>query len=243
MKIVIIGQGRVGTFFGTILMRSHEVIFHTKEDAHLPYADFYLFATPDDALKEAAEKGSSSPHLSKSAIAIHFSGSLSSDVLKALKDHGLKVASCHPALTISEKMPVPASFFATLEGDEEALIGIKALFRPFPITFLSIKREDKLLYHTALLFAAQFILPLLSISHALLERCALEHVDSLLLNIVRGTLQNVERVGFQKSIVGPVARSDEGVIHKEEELLHRIDDHLATLYTLMTAELKKMKER
>ena len=56
-------------------------------------------------------------------------------------------------------MDPPPSFLATLEGDLEAKEKIKELFS-LPITFLEIKKENKLLYHSATLFASQSLLPL-----------------------------------------------------------------------------------
>jgi len=262
MTFSIIGCGRAGTFFGRLLtphltlnslvsknlesstrvqkrLQAGKVLSHIQE---LASSDFYILAPADSALEECISCLATSPALHKGQTVFHVSGTYSSDILEPLRDKGLHCASLHPILNLFEDMELPSSLYATLEGDTEAKNTIRDIFSFYPVTFLPIEKENKLLYHTALLFSSQFVLALLSISKDLLTTCGLKLTEAPLIQLVQNILIHMQKKELAELVVGPIGRKNHTLLSDELSNLSSVNERYAELYRLLSDQLSQVIE-
>src|SRR4029077_20905769 len=92
--------------------RPAPLVFSANQLGELPATDLVLITTPDDAIRDTAERLSSSWNSRKRGTVLHTSGALSSEALAPLVELGFHTGSVHPLISISE----PVSGAAALHG-------------------------------------------------------------------------------------------------------------------------------
>src|SRR2546422_8555546 len=118
MDIAIVGRGRVGTAFTTLLERAGHGIVAEPSDAEI-----VVIATPDGAIaavcSDLAERSAFRP----GQLVAHVSGAAGLDVLAPAKALGALVASLHPLQTFPDAESavdrVPGSGLAVTAEPEE----------------------------------------------------------------------------------------------------------------------------
>ena len=272
MNVLILGIGRVGTAFGYLLRkkgyrilgvynrhretglraleRIGEGTVYDRESllAAVPVADLIIITTPDRAIKETAGlAGSGGPR--NNAYLMHMSGLLDSDLLKIPGWDG-GVFSFHPLQAIAGFTEgiklLPASLF-TVEGDEKGERFAGELARSLGLKYLVIKKEYKPLYHAAAVIASNYLVTLVDGSFRLLRKAGMdrEEVREGILQLVKGTLENLERMAPAEALTGPIARGDLETIDRHRQALTDYAPELVELYRLLgwyTAEMINNEE-
>jgi len=231
MRIAFVGCGaagrplciawkRAGHQIGAILARRSAaeavgVVGAGTAGGSLEDADVVVFATPDDALASVAARFPLAP----SQIALHLSGAHPSTVLSPT---GARTASLHPLRAFADLETSLAALPRThffVEG--EAVEAAERLARDLGGTVARIATERKILYHAGAAIASNYTVTLLSVALELLGRAGVEGEPGLaaLLSLVRGALDNVERVGVAKGLTGPCARGDVDLVRRHLEAL------------------------
>jgi len=177
-------------------------------DGSLDDADAVVFATPDDALAPAA----ASTPLRGDQVALHLSGAHPSTILRPT---GARTASLHPLRAFADF----ATSLAALPGthffvEGEAVETAERLARDAGGIAVRIETARKVLYHAGAAIASNYAVTLLSEARALFRIAGVGEATALaaLLGLVRGALDNVERVGIPKGLTGPAARGDVEVV-------------------------------
>lgn len=256
----IIGCGRIGLFFGKLLS-SHVTLLSLiskssqsvikgaeflglKSEAiqNLKSSDFYLLAVPENAIEECAIQLAETGVIKEGQIVFHASGAYSSDLLKSLKHQGAFVASLHPDLSVADPSFIPSSFYATLEGDAEAKTALRKLFSFYPIAFLDLLAEDKLIYHTSLVLVANFSLALIDLAEKLLASTQLEDVELLLASLQANALLTIQQKGLKKALSGPLSRGAADLVAKQLNLMKSLHPHYGEIYRLLSLELLEICE-
>jgi predicted short-subunit dehydrogenase-like oxidoreductase (DUF2520 family) len=185
----------------------------------IPPGKIYLFATPDDKLREASgalalalQKGSAKIH--KSSVALHTSGALSSNELVALRKMGCATGSLHPLVAVTTNAIEGAynlqNVFYCVEGDARAVRAARVLIRALDGRAFTVDSEKKGLYHAAAVITSGHTVALFDVACEMLSRCGISEQESrrVLLPLLASTLRNLQTHASAQALTGTFARAD-----------------------------------
>lgn len=168
-------------------------------------ADLVVIATPDAAIADAAASIASG--LRPGVLVIHLSGACTLDELEKLRvaRPDVEVGSLHPL----QSLPSVDVGIARLSGSWCAVDGPPAVerlavslgMRPFHVS-----DDDRVAYHSAATIASNHLVALLGQAIRIAERAGVP--SAALFPLVRATVDNVETLGANAALTGPVARGD-----------------------------------
>lgn len=233
----IIGPGRAGGALALALAQSGWEVdepFRRGDDMSVAAigVDLLVIATPDGAVAEIAAEVQPAP----GTVVAHMAGSLGLDVLGAHRHR----ASIHPLVTIPRpdvgaRRMLDGAWFAVAANEPGATRLVQQAVDDLGGRAIAVDEEHRTAYHAAACIASNHLVALL----AQVERVAATAGVPLsaYLDLVRGTVDNVESMGPRGALTGPVARGDEVTIAR----------HLATLaeserpaYEVMVHEARRL---
>ncbi len=209
----VIGAGRAGGAFAAALTAAGWSVDGPLSRSDDPSSaasgvDVLILAVPDDRVADVAASV-----LPGDAVVVHVAGSLG---LEALAPHP-RVASIHPLVSLADAERgaegLRGAWFA-VAGDEtvtaavvDALDGRK----------VEVADADRVVYHAAAAIAANHLVALMG----QVERVAASVGVPLeaYLDLARGALDNVEAVGPEAALTGPVARDDWATVARHLDAL------------------------
>ena len=223
-EFAVIGHGKVGGALLSILSRqgftpawvvSSKTLrpagcqVHSGIPAHPANARIVFITVPDSRIEQTARTMARLwGDMAKGRIVYHLSGLLTSEVLAELAEKGAAVASLHPLQSILEvrkaRAALKGSVF-TVEGDPRAVEQAREIVDALGGELMDIRKEDKVVYHTAAAIASNYLVSLLTQSETLLRSIGLERRH--ILPLVRGTLANIASHG-RSALTGPINRAD-----------------------------------
>jgi predicted short-subunit dehydrogenase-like oxidoreductase (DUF2520 family) len=231
MRIGFIGVGVVGTALARGLSRAHYAVVavasrrlesaqrlaatipgctaYPETGAVANAADLVFITTRDDAIAEVAR----SVRWVSGQMVVHTSGAATISALAASKEAGALVGSFHPLQTFADADQALASLPGTtfvLEGEGQVLECLKKMAEDLGGRYLTIRSEDKTLYHAAAVMTSNYTVTLMHMAVDLWRAFGVEPPVALeaLLPLLRGTVRNIEVVGLPHCLTGPVARGD-----------------------------------
>jgi predicted short-subunit dehydrogenase-like oxidoreductase (DUF2520 family) len=257
-KIAIVGAGLVGTALAYLLkekgytlvgMASRkeeslkkaaslvkgDIRITTVPEEITAEADLVFITTSDSAIQEVCDKIASKGGFHPGQIVVHTSGALPSTILKSAQECGALIASVHPLQSFADVKValqiIPSSIF-NLEGDTQAIPSLEELVRVLGGKPLAIDTEGKPLYHAAAVVACNFLVTLVYLSYQLFEAIDISQDDAAqaLLPLIKGTVNNIERLGPGKALTGPIARGDVDVIRGHLQAFKTVDPRFTDIY-------------
>ncbi|MCX6568446.1 MAG: DUF2520 domain-containing protein [Candidatus Aminicenantes bacterium] len=229
----IVGAGRLGTVLGTALVRrgwtatvivdkdaraareSRRIIGRgaATTDVHrlAKATDVVIIAVPDDAVGRVAAGLARSGVTWAGRFVFHTSGLLPARVLEPLRKRGARIASAHPIQSFPRKDAPPSIFGGItwgLEGDPAAVAAAGEMVRGLRGNILLLSEKDKPLYHAACSLVSGALIALDWTASGLLGAAGIEEkaAAGMLFPLVQGTLQNVNNLGPEKALTGPIFR-------------------------------------
>ena len=258
-RLAIVGAGIVGTALGVALSRrgytvsgvadlreevarraahrigevsySHDVVGISKG------ADVIFITTCDDAIVPTCEAIAKGGGFAEGNVVIHCSGTLSSDALRSAGDCGASVASMHPVGVFADVETavdqLPALSYS-LEGDAEAVDEAETIVKTLGGNPLRVSKEEKIFIHIAACMTANYTVTLFDVALQMVRRLRFskEEAVSLLLPLLKGAVEAVEKNGVPGALTGPLARGDIRTIQRHLEAIHSVEE-LAHLYSLL----------
>ncbi len=196
-------------------------------------ADLVFITTPDGVIGQVATQISWRP----GQTVVHCSGADSTDILEPARKADATVGGFHPLQTFAglkqaiENMP--GSTFA-LEAEEPLLGTLKDMATAIGARWIELKAADKAAYHTAAVFACNYLVTLVKLASDLWQTFSVPPAEATraMLPLLRGTLNNIDAIGIPGCLTGPIARGDAGTVQK----------HLNTLETVAPSLLSTYKE-
>jgi predicted short-subunit dehydrogenase-like oxidoreductase (DUF2520 family) len=191
-----------------------------------------FITTPDDVISKIAD----SVIWHDKQYIVHCSGVHSIDIMATAKKYSTLTGCFHPLQTFADIEQafnnLPGSTFA-LEADEPLLSILKEMAIALRGDWVILKPGDKALYHTAAVFACNYLVTLVKLATDLWNDFGIpqEQAIKALLPLLRGTLQNIQNIGLPNCLTGPIARGDLGTVSK----------HLSTLATENKTVLQSYK--
>jgi predicted short-subunit dehydrogenase-like oxidoreductase (DUF2520 family) len=194
-------------------------------------AELVFITTPDDVIARVC----SEVHWHKGQSILHCSGAHSVDILEPAKKLGAAVGSFHPLQTFADvdqaMANLPGSTFA-LEAEEPLLSTLKELTHLLDGNWVELRPGDKVLYHTAAVFACNYLVTLVKLAQDLWKDFGVSSNEATraLLPLLRGTLNNIDNIGLPSCLTGPVARGDLGTIERHLSALENKSPSLLSTY-------------
>lgn len=269
-EVSIIGAGRLGTTLAVALaskgysisalvsrrsasarraakLLDGEVrVLAAKQLHSLTPAGLFLITTPDDQIASVAAELATLDATLK-ATALHTSGALSAEVLAPLRAKGWRTGSLHPLISASNMSDGIAALrgaFWSVEGDASRLA--KSIVRDLEGTTVSIRSEDKPLYHAAAVMASGNVVAVFDVALEMLAQCGLTRktARNILLPLLASTVRNLETKDPAQALTGTFSRGDLKTVQRHLNALKRnkLADALELYRLLGKRSLKLRKE-
>ena len=181
-------------------------------------------AVPDGAIGRVAGRLATQQEW-RGTIVFHTSGALSSDELAPLQAKGAKVASVHPGMTFVTKSPpalqgVPFG----IEGDAAAVRMARKVIGNVGGTCVTIRKQDKVLYHAFDAFASPLLIALMAALEEVGKSAGIPErkLSSMAGPLLRQTLENYLRHGAASAFSGPFVRGDVTVVQRHLDELKEL---------------------
>ncbi len=173
-------------------------------------ADLIFLTVPDDEIMAACK----SVHWRSGSYVVHCSGALSLEALESAAARGAKTGSLHPLQTFArgeQQVARLADIAYAIEASDGSIRRIMEEFvRDLGGRSQWIRGADKPLYHASAAMASNYLVALLGDASKLWETFGLTREQGMhsLLPLVKGTLDNLQGIGFPDALTGPIARGD-----------------------------------
>lgn len=216
--------------------------------ADLRPVDIFLIAAPDDQIESCCVSLAESGVLSASSVVFHCSGARQSSVLAPAQAQGASIASIHPIRSFAMPEKVIDDFAGTycgVEGDQRALDVLTALFSSIGARFVPIRRDDKVLYHAAAVFASNYLVTLLDTAIQTYAKAGIPQDVALkmLSVLVRETISNVLQTGPELALTGPIARGDVDTVFRQYRAISAVNPAHGRLYKQLGIETMHLANR
>ncbi len=249
-RIGFVGAGPVGTAFGVRLaQQDYEVtavydlnrvaverfamavpgceVCKTSQEV-ADKAELAFITTPDDVIPKVAAK----VNWHAGQAVVHCSGACSTDILEPARRRGAMVGSIHPCQTFASIEQavdnLPGSTFA-VQAEEPLLSVLKELTAALQGSWVYLTADDKALYHAAAAIACNYVYTVVKLAVDLWQNFGKSTAEATeaYLPLLRGTVNNIGRVGFPGCLTGPIARGDLDTIRRHlKALATRAPSHL-----------------
>lgn len=269
-SVSIVGVGRVGGALALALSRNgfniENLIYRRSETAEeiaslispppslLSIAsafqiasDVIFIATPDPEIESTASAISSAAKTG--ATVFHTSGSLSSEVLRALKAKGVHTGSVHPLTSISDPV-LGADRFAgayfCIEGDDDAVTIASQIVASLGGIPFSIPTNHKALYHAAAVMACGHLVALEDIAIEILSKCGLDPAEAkkILMPLIKSTVENLAIQSNREALTGSFARADVSAFDRHMTSFEgKVDGDLIQIYLLLGERSLELAEQ
>lgn len=188
-------------------------ILTAENPSSLPSSEIVFVTTQDPEITFAAQSLAANRNFNSETIFLHTSGSLSSDVLKPLREKGFATGSLHPLVSVSDSVTGAECFggaFFCIEGDAKAVETAKRLVADLEGESFEIEPEFKMLYHAAAVMTAGHLVALFDVAAETLSACGIEDFEArrILLPLARSALENLHRQTPAEALTGTFARAD-----------------------------------
>ncbi len=256
-SLSVIGAGVVGTAVGCLLRRKGYVVngvvsrgpgkaegavrlIGAGRPGRDPVSgakgsDWVFITTPDRAIKETCDKIAAGGGFKKGSLAVHLSGALSSEILAKAREAGARALSIHPIqslASVEQAMDnLPGSYFS-MEGDPEAQADGAEIVEALGGRLVVIPSDQKALYHAGAAVASNYLVTVVDYAITIFESLGMGREEALkaVLPLVRGTVNNIEKVGVPGALTGPIARGDTGTVEGHIAVLARKLPDMVRLY-------------
>jgi predicted short-subunit dehydrogenase-like oxidoreductase (DUF2520 family) len=219
-------------FVGSAVVASPAEVIQAADLTLLTVSDSAINSVAADAANELAAKDI---YVDKAVI--HTSGALSMDALAPLAELGFMTGSLHPAFPFADVetavVKLPGATFG-VEAEAEMLEGwLSELVESVNGQVFTIPSGGKAIYHSAFVFASNYMVTLYAIAEKLLLSLGAKRVvaDNALDGVLAGTVANLSQQGIPDALTGPLVRGDAETIQAHLEALKSADHELADLYT------------
>ena len=199
------------------------------------HADIAFLTVPDDAIQAVA----SSIRWRAGSACVHCSGAADLDVLQKAVADGALAGGFHPLHMFGEVGEPPGALAGctiALAGPDTLVEKLERLARVLDAKPLRLPEGGRALYHAAANFSGAFVIALIQETIALWGKLGIAEADALaaLLPLVRGTADNVEKLGAPGGLGSAIARGDAGTIRRHLDVLAKEAPDSLELYRILS---------
>ena len=202
-----------------------------------------LICTPDDVIRKVSNQisGKAGENLN-CMVVMHLSGSKSLKVLESVEKKGIFTASIHPLKSFasieSAIKTIKGTVFGVTYSNNLARERAVYIVRKLDGEAVDVDDNKKPLYHAAACVASNYLVSLINYAVIVHKGIGIKPDDSLkgLLSLIKGTIDNIEKMGTKKSLTGPIARGDIGTIREHLDNFNKYLKENEYLYKIMGIE-------
>ena len=199
------------------------------------HVDVVFLTVPDDAIQAVA----SSVTWRAGSACVHCSGAAELDVLKKAVADGALAGGFHPLHMFGEageSAGALAGCAIALAGPDTLVEKLERLARVLDAKPLRLPEGGRALYHAVANFSGAFVIALIQEAIALWGKLGIAEADALaaLLPLLRGTADNVEKLGAAGGLGSAIARGDAGTIRRHLDVLAREAPDSLELYRILS---------
>ena len=269
MKIGFVGAGKVGFSLGKYMTehgvsvsgyysKSSDSAREASEFTNTKYfdsieeilsdSDVLFLTVPDGAIKDVWD--SLKQYSLTGKFICHCSGAMSSSVFSGIGQAKAFGYSIHPLFAVCDKLQsyreLSRAYFTIEYSDEESkkhCMYFKDMFEKMGNEVRFISAGQKVLYHSAAVFASNLVTGLYSYATELLQECGFDEESSekALAPLFMNNCENVVSKGIVDSLTGPVERADSDTIKKHMEALPK--EQLGSYKALSERLIKVAKQK
>jgi len=256
LRLGFVGAGRVGTGLATgfahaamdvVAIASRKIASAQKLAKRVPRArvcaaqevadraDIVFLTVPDDAIEAVA----SGIKWRAGSACVHCSGAAELDALKKAVADGALAGGFHPLHMFGEvgdSSGALAGSAIALAGPDALVKKLERLARALDAKPLRLPEGGRALYHAAANFSGAFVVALMQETIALWGKLGVAEGAALaaLLPLLRGTADNVEKLGAAGGLGSAVARGDVGTIRRHLDVLAKEAPDSLELYRILS---------
>jgi predicted short-subunit dehydrogenase-like oxidoreductase (DUF2520 family) len=243
VRYVILGAGRVGSALAAALARAGRSVElrsarRFRGDASLR-GGLVVLAVRDAEVTRWAERLAEGRRVARGSAVVHVAGALGPGALDALRGRVAGVGLAHPAASFPDRRGRCELRGAALvlAGEPVAVRRGAALGRAVGLVPRPIERLDPVGYHAACALAANGGVALAAAAAAVLRGAGVPAsiAPRILGPLLRTVAENVERLGPEGALSGPIRRGDAGAVVRHLERLRDLEPTALPLYVALGA--------
>jgi predicted short-subunit dehydrogenase-like oxidoreductase (DUF2520 family) len=206
-----------------------------------------IIATPDGEIENTCNLIAQGQGFANGQLVLHLSGALTSDALSAAQTAGADILSLHPVQTMvapEQSAELLKQAWFCLEGEQAAIARGTALVDDISAKSLSIDKDKKALYHTALSLASNYLIALESVAVDMLAGTGIARQEalSLILPLIRGSVDTLVNCGLPDALTGPISRGDVQTIEKHLRALDDSPSSQRQIYRILGLETLRIAQ-
>lgn len=200
-------------------------------------ADIVLLAVPDDSIATVAEE-LSRYDLKPGTLLVHFSGFHRADILQPKPGQDVLALALHPLQTFATAevgvQNLPGSP-CSIEGTPQAVEEGERLVRALGGVSFRIGSEQKTLYHAAACVLSNNLVANARAACEIFAACGFDRQQAfeLLKPLLAGTCHNLEELGPDRALTGPISRGDVHTVQAHLEALAPLPADLQQIYRVL----------
>lgn len=248
-KVAVIGAGNVGKSLAQLMSDNGidvQLISRDREQQKKAcgVSDIVLLTVSDNAIGKLCEQ--LSVHFKPGATVAHCSGALSSDALISAQRRGCFTASLHPLNTfpcleasLSLFSNTAHSTYLYAEGHASALTTALPLFQHLGFQTVELPSEAKTAYHTACVFACNYLTVLMDLSLESASSAGLDRQQfwNAIQPLIQTTLSNIGDRDTKAALSGPIVRGDSITVQQHITQLQKSTDKISNETTMVDSYL------
>ena len=265
MRIGFVGAGKVGFSLGKYMSERNVCVsgYYSRElesarqasvftqskyyetlEEIIESSDALFLTVPDGAIENVWN--SIKTYSLTGKFICHCSGVMTSAVFSEIDQMGAFGYSIHPLFAVHSKLQsyqeISQAFF-TIEGSKEYIHYWQDFFENLGNPVRVIRSEQKVLYHSAAVFASNMVTGLFETGVHLLMECGFdrESGESALKPLFLHNCLSVSRVGAKDALTGPVERADEKTIQKHLAVLPEREREIYIRLSEVLTDIAKRK--
>jgi len=264
LTVCIIGHGRVGKFFDTLLkpMKGVRVLVKHKNEPSYPVADVFMICVQDQWVSKVVEELVLHEQ-DQLFSAVHCSGILPLDVLAPLvkmnankgraeeiddgdkyKNGFNKIAVLHPVAPISSHTISAENILFDAIGDPELLLVFEHWCMEWGARFLKVNAHQKKVLHTAAVMSCNYLTTLYGMVGDFLEAEQFNKLEvrQILAASMGRTLEQLNDLPVEQAMTGPIIRGDIDTIREHLAILNHDQQRLALYKNLGNSTIDMISE-
>lgn len=219
--IAIVGGGRMGRGLALALAEAGERVEMAsgratgagEAAAFAAGAATVVLAVPDDAIETVAAALATRGAVTADQSVLHLSGLHDHLALQPLAGTGAALGSLHPLQTIADPDTAAARWrgaYAAIEGEPRAILEAERLARLLGLTPIRLPAGAKPRYHAGGVIASNYLVVLAALAARVAEGAGIDPALAarIYLPMMRGAMENLERLPPAEALTGPVRRGD-----------------------------------
>jgi len=256
-KIAIIGPGVVGRSIGRLLKenrfpiaavagRSSEGVRSALEfigggragrspAAAARGADVVFLTTPDRMIRPVCEEIAAAKGFKRGAVVFHCSGAHGASLLASARAREACVAALHPLQSFAspeEAVRFMRGTYFTFDGDEKAAAVAGRIVDALGGKMVRIAPGNRALYHAASCVLSNYLVSIADLGLIMLKLAGLNEAEAAQAArpLLRGTVENIGKLGLPAALTGPIARGDVETVERHLKALAPLPRDIRRLY-------------